>query len=229
MAPSIAGDVHWFSEHGLYDGLFLMRDEESGTFWDHMTGEAVYGPLVGTSLPVANLQQTTVAQVLQSDGDALVALSDQTLRADDDLKLDGLLARVRGGLSEFFSATVEREDDRRPTMDLGLGVWGGDEAIYYPYDVILGRDNAVLDRYSGRGLLVYNDPTARALAAYFTEADSFEWEDGVLRLSDGSRIEGGVLLDADGVKVEGRRPLQVFTRWYGFSLTFPEVPIYGGG
>ena len=44
MAPSIDGVTHTFAEHGLYDGLFLMRDEETGTFWDHLTGEAVYGP-----------------------------------------------------------------------------------------------------------------------------------------------------------------------------------------
>lgn len=229
MAPSIAGDVHLFSEHGLYDGLFLMRDEQSGTFWDHMTGEAVYGPLVGTSLDVSTLRQTTVAQVLRQDGQALVALSDQKLREDDDLKLDGLLARVRGGLSQFFSGTVEREDDRRPTMDLGLGIWGGERAIYYPYDTILAAGNAILDRYEGRGVLVYLDPSARALAAYFTEADGFEWDEGVLRLTDGERIEGGVLFGADGARATGRRPLQVFTRWYGFSLTFPGVPIYGGG
>ena len=33
MAPSVDGEIHWFAEHGLYDGLFLMRDEESGTYW----------------------------------------------------------------------------------------------------------------------------------------------------------------------------------------------------
>ncbi len=229
MAPSIAGDVHLFSEHGLYDGLFLMRDEESGTFWDHMTGEAVYGPMVGTSLDVTALQQTTVAQALLQDSDAVVALSDRELWEEDNLKLDGLLARVRGGLSQFFSATIEREDDRRPTMDLGLGVWGGDQAIYYPYDTVLAEGNAILGRYDGRGILVYLDPTARALAAYFTEADGFEWDDNVLRLNDGERIEGGVLYTAGGGRATDRRPLQVFTRWYGFSLTFPGVPIYGGG
>ena len=50
MTPSIDGTVHAFAEHGLYDGLFLMRDEESGTYWDHMTGDAVYGPLTGRRL-----------------------------------------------------------------------------------------------------------------------------------------------------------------------------------
>ena len=72
MAPRIDGEAHTFSEHGLYDGLFLLRDEESGTFWDHMTGEAVYGPLVGMSLPVETLRQTTVAQVLGEDAGARV-------------------------------------------------------------------------------------------------------------------------------------------------------------
>jgi PAS domain-containing protein len=229
MAPSIEGRTHTFSEHGLYDGLFLMRDEESGTFWDHMTGEAVYGPLVGTSLEIENLRQTTVAQVLREDPEALAALSDRTLAQDDELKLDGLLARVRGSLSRFFSSTIDEEDDRRPTMDLGLGIWGGEAPVYYPYDVVLEVGNALIDRYDGRGLVVYLDPTARALAGYFTEAESFEWDDAVLRLSDGTFVEEGVLRGADGERISDRRPLQVFTRWYGFSLTFPGVAIYDGG
>jgi hypothetical protein len=228
MAPRFDGQVHWFSEHGLYDGLFLMRDEESGTFWDHMTGEAVYGPEVGRALEVGNLRQSTVAQTLREDGETLVALSERELRSDDDLKLDGLLARVRGRLSDFFSNTVEEEDSRRPTMDLGLGLWGGAEAIYYPYETVMGEGRALLDRYEGRQVLVYLDPTAKALAAYFTEAETFDWDEDVLRLDDGSYVEGGVLFGADGSRLEGRRPLQVFTRWYGFSLTFPGVPIYGG-
>ena len=77
MAPRVDGEVYRFAEHGLYNGLFLMRDEESGTYWDHLTGEAVYGPLVGTTLEVSNLMQTTVAQVLGREPRALVALSDQ--------------------------------------------------------------------------------------------------------------------------------------------------------
>ncbi len=60
MAPRIDDNVHWFAEHGLYNGLFLLRDEESGTYWDHMTGEAVYGPLVGSTLDVSYLMQSTV-------------------------------------------------------------------------------------------------------------------------------------------------------------------------
>lgn len=229
MAPRIDGEVHTFSEHGLYDGLFLLMDQESETFWDHMTGEAVYGPLVGRSLPVETLRQTTVAQILGEDEGTRVALSDRELVSSEDLKLDGLLGQIRGRLSSFFSGTVEEEDDRRPTMDLGLGLWGGEGAVYYPYEAITDAGGAILDRYAGQGVVVYLDPTARSLMAWLTEADAVEWDGDVLRLGDGTAVEGGVLRNASGEAIPDRRPLQVFTRWYGFSLTFPDVAIYEGG
>ncbi len=227
MAPRVAGEVHWFAEHGLYNGLFLMRDEESGTFWDHMTGEAVYGPLVGSALEVSSLRQTTVAQVLGQDSGALVALSDRAMRTDEQMSLGGLLSRIRGGLNRMFSSTVKQEDDRRPTMDLGMGVWDGEEARYYPYDRITGNGNAVLDDFAGRQVVVYLDPSAYALAAAFIDTSGITWEDKVLRFSDGSYIEGGVFHDASGERAQIERPRQVFTRWYGFALTFPETEIYG--
>ena len=90
MAPSVGDEVHWFAEQGLYDGLFLMKDDETGTFWDHMTGRAVYGPLVGETLAVsAGLVQTTVERVLRSNPDALITISDQAIRTDENMKVGG--------------------------------------------------------------------------------------------------------------------------------------------
>ncbi len=226
MAPSVDGEVHWFQEHGLYDGLFLMMDDETGTFWDHMTGEAVYGPLTGTQLPVSNLLQTNAGQVLGESPDALVALSDRILWEEERLGLEGLVRGMAGRLSRMFQSTVEEEDTRRPTMDLGMGIWDGTRARYYPYDTVVGAGNAVLDRFGGRTVLVLLDPSAYALSAYYVDADDLIWDGAVLRLSDGTIIEGGVMRGPDGERVEVARPLQVFTRWYGFSLTFPDTEIY---
>ena len=36
MTPRVDGEVHTFTEQGLYDGLFIMWDEESGTYWNHL-------------------------------------------------------------------------------------------------------------------------------------------------------------------------------------------------
>ncbi len=194
-----------------------------------MTGEAVYGPLVGRTLEVAPLRQTTVGQILDEDPDALLAVSDheRTEEREERMSLDGLLARVGRSLSNMFKETVAEEDGRRPTMDLGLGIWSGEVARYYPYDVVMQSGKAVFDTFEGQRILVYLDPAAYALASVRVEAQAFEWDEDVLRLSDGSYIERGVLRDAEGQRIPPERPLQVFTRWYGFSLTFPQTSIYG--
>ncbi|MED5563782.1 MAG: hypothetical protein VYB16_04705 [Gemmatimonadota bacterium] len=51
----------------------------------------------------------------------------------------------------------------------------------------------------------------------------------MLRFSDGSYIEGGVFHDPSGERAQIERPHQVFTRWYGFALTFPETEVWGDG
>ncbi len=226
MAPSIDSVAHAFAEHGLYDGLFLMRDEETGTYWDHLTGEAVYGPRVGTVLEVSNLLHSRADQVLADDPDALLALSDRALRTDEDMESRGLLARVGGRLSKMFSSTVDDEDARLPTMDIGLGVWEGEEARYYSYDRVVAEDRAVLDTFQGQRMLVFLDPSTHVLSSFLVDADGLRWEDDVLRLSNDQYVEGSILYDSDGTRAEAARPLQIFTRWYGFALTFPNAEIY---
>jgi hypothetical protein len=226
MAPSIDSVAHTFAEHGLYDGLFLMRDEETGTYWDHLTGEAVYGPRVGTALEVSNLLHSRADQVLANDPDALIALSDRALRNDEDMESGGLLARVGGSLSEMFSSTVNEEDARLPTMDIGLGVWADEEARYYSYERVVAEDRAVLDTFQEQRVLVFLDPSTNVLSSFLVDADSLRWEDDVLRLSNEQYVEGSILYDSDGTRVEAARPLQIFTRWYGFALTFPNAEIY---
>lgn len=228
MTPRVGSAVHRFAEHGLYDGLFLMMDLETGTFWDHMTGRAVYGPLAGEQLEVtAGLQHTTAGQALLSHPDALITLSDEAIRTDDEMKVGGLLAGIRGRLNGIFESTVDRHDERRPPMDLGLGIWSDENARYYPMDVVRGEGRFVFDTFAGRSVIVLIDPENFVLSAFHVQATTGDWDGKILRLADGSYVESGVLHDAAGAVVEGARPLQVFTRWYGFSLTFPHTGIHG--
>ena len=112
-------------------------------------------------------------------------------------------------------------------MDLGLGLWTDTDARYYPLDVVRENGRALVDTFDDEKVLVYIDPQNFVLAAIRVEGENPQWEDDVLRLSDGTRIEEGIVYDANGQRSEAPRPLQVFTRWYGFSLTFPHTGIYG--
>lgn len=195
-----------------------------------MTGEALYGPLVGKKLEVESVIHTTVEQVLAEDPDALVAISTHPqamARVERAGSLAQLLERIPG-VPQMFPATMGNEDDRRERMDIGIGLWGDGGARYYPMETVVAQGGALLDRFDGKTVLVYNDPTARALLALNTDADGVRWDGAVLHLSNGRRIEDGVLLSPEGQRTAPDRPLQVFTRWYGFSLTFPETEIYEG-
>ena len=203
MTPSIDGVTHTFAEHGLYDGLFLMRDEETGTFWDHLTGEAVYGPRVGTVLEIANLLHSRADQVLENDPDALIALSDRAMRTDEDMEPRSLLARVGGRLSRMFRSTVDEEDARLPTMDIGLGIWDGEEARYYSYERVVAEGKAVLDTFQGKRTLVFLDPSSYVLSSFLVDAESLRWDDDILRLSNDQYVEGSILYDPDGTRANG--------------------------
>ena len=222
MIPRIDGEVHHFEAKGLYDGLSLLIDYESETWWDHVTGEAVYGPLVGKRLPIFNLLHSTVEQSLAADPDIHIAISDREIR-------DEWSPRTQRGsrLSRFFQRTLGREDDRVERMDIGIGIWTDQVHRYYSMVDIDANDGVILDEIDGRRVLIYVTPTSNAPVAVFTDARSFSWQGDEVHLDTGEIIRQGTVYHANGERMPVERPFQTFTRWYGFSLTFPGAEIYG--
>jgi hypothetical protein len=236
LTPTVHGTVTRFAPVGAYDGLLVLEDAATGTIWNHITGEALYGPAVGTSLgPPANVLHTTIGQLVSTPG-AHVAISDRAYFAGGKKfgTREGiaLLNRThrrpddRAALSDIFVATIAREDTRRPRMELGLGIWWEGGSRYYSRDLIRAAGNALLDRVNGQTLLVYVDPGTSIPTAMFVNAMQARMEGKVVRLDDSRTVRDGTLLDRHGRRLATERPLQVFTRWYGFALTFPGASIY---
>ena len=227
MTPIIDGEVHHFRSRGLYDGLSLMGDEETGSLWNHITGKSVYGPLQGTSLPVYNLLHTNVEQVLKVHPDIDVAISERPVRGRGGMMAlgSGQSPQLRPG----FRATIVEEDTRRPTMEIGLGIWSGSTARYYPMEMLRDAGGAVVDTLADRTVVVYFEPESYTLAALYANASAATVTDAGLELGGVGVLREGVLYSADGLRLEIDRPLQLFTRWYGFALTFPGTAIYESG
>jgi hypothetical protein len=238
LSPVVAGRTARFATAGVYDGMMVMQDANTGTLWNHITGEALFGPHVGTSLgPVANVLQMTVRQALAKDPASRIAISDRMYvaggRRYGTSPGISLLGRTHGrpeqrtALSDIFAASIGAEDTRRPRMDLGLGVWTGTAARYYPRELLRLKGGALIDRFGGRQLLVYVDPDTSTPAAMFVDSARARLDKDTVRLDGNQIVRHGVLLDGRGRTVAAERPLQVFTRWYGFALTFPGTDIYG--
>jgi hypothetical protein len=240
LVPIVDGTLHHFHYVGLYDGLAVMQDKESKTLWNHITGEAMYGPLVGHTLKhVGNLLQMNVRQALAVDPKMQIAISDREYFVGD--KHFGTAPGFGGGrgaeryaasnrdaqLGPVFVETLGKEDTRRPRMDMGLGVWTNSTHRYYPMDLLHQRGDALIDTIDGRNLLVYLEPEAYTPAAMFVSAKTAVMKGKDVRLEDGTIVHLGVMVGRDGKPRDVDRPQQIFTRWYGFALTFPGCEIAG--
>jgi len=186
------GTLHHFSAGGLYNGLVLLIDDETRTYWDHITGEALHGPLAGRQLERWSVAVTTVAAALRDSPGITISLSGKmSLTA----RLFSLLHRrtigTRGFLPPPFLMTMGNADHRLPRMTQGLGV-AADKARFYPTSAI---GDGIEDSWDGRILRVAFGPVDGVPFA--------AWEDG-------------------------GRPFQMFTRWYGFSFSFPGCEIFPG-
>jgi hypothetical protein len=243
----IDGTMHHFNNVGLYDALFVMQDTETKTLWNHITGEALYGPLVGRTLgPLTNLLQMNVRQALDLDPAMQVAISDRVYFAGDRQfgsasgfgpGRSGVPGRGAGprpspdnpgaALSEMFVATLGKEDTRRPRMDMGLGVWTGTTHRYYPMERIRERGEAFIDELDGRKLLIYIEPESATPAALFVNTKTAKVQGKEVRLDNGAVIRSSVFFDRKGKRQTAERPQQIFTRWYGFALTFPGSEVFG--
>ena len=225
MIPTIDGKLYHFENPGIYDGLFLMADTETSTFWNHITGEALYGELVGQRLGLSNLLQMNVEQALAMDPDIEIALSPY----EGPRLAGGQYARddETRDLMPRFAGTLGTEDERRPRMELGLGVWTDQTNRYYAVESIRAQGNFVIDELDGRSVLVYVDPISSTPAAIYLDAAEARFEGREIHLSDGTVVRAGGLVGPDGGPRSVDRPLQLFTRWYGYSRTFPGTEIFG--
>ena len=224
MTSTVNGEPHHFRVGGVYDGLFIMVDRETGTLWNHVTGEALHGPLTGARLDMTSLLQMNVKQALALDARMPVAVSDRPFGTRSNPFGPGI---ANPALPNGFAATMGSEDTRRPRMDIGLGIWTETTHRYYPMATIRERGAAFIDDVDGQQVLIYIQPESATPAAIFVTGSSPAWQEDEVRLDTGIVVRAGLLFDADGQALPVRHPNQMFTRWYGFSLTFPGCDVFG--
>ncbi|MFD1409200.1 DUF3179 domain-containing (seleno)protein [Kroppenstedtia eburnea] len=73
MVPLIDGEEHHFFCVGVYNGLAVLMDRETRSYWNHITGECVHGPLKGEKMEMLLLGQMTAGQALDQWPDLQLA------------------------------------------------------------------------------------------------------------------------------------------------------------
>jgi len=132
----------------------VMRDRETGTIWQHATGEALIGPLSGTELEVLGGQLTTWGAWRDDHPGTTVAAEPEAW--------DGLLSRSRTRRlaegTERVALPGQTEVDRRlPFTEDVVGVEVGGEAKAYPVAALRER-STIGDFLGGAPITVAYDP-----------------------------------------------------------------------
>ena len=220
--PFFEGQTLHFNRRGSYDGLLLIWDEETDSYWQHITGQCLHGQSRGKQLRmIATTRQMTAAETVARDGNARLLTAPLSA---EQAEYSGFANRMRTNPARVEAAilsTVGEEDTRRPRFELGLGAWNTHSSIFYPLIMLHTHDNALITEFEGRPLLVYQTPGAIAPVAVYLSARRAMWEGDILRLDQGAYILNDPYFSSDGRSQPTERPAQLLMRWYGFALTFP--------
>jgi hypothetical protein len=157
LTPLVDGRLLHLSAGGLSNGVVIARDDETGTYWNCFTGEGLAGPLAGRLLETWPIERSRAAAAIEAAPELPLARSSQigvhgriwswmvtsVARGDD------------GHMPGFFRKTLPPADQRRPELELGLGVVIDGVARFYPATELDGLDADELDdALAGRQIAV---------------------------------------------------------------------------
>jgi len=149
---------------GINNQNFLMRDEETGTYWQQISGRAISGPLAGKSLRLIHSDELTFAlwkTECSASGNAenatvmrdVAAFVPQYSPADWDVKM------------RQTPTVITHAEPGLAARDLMLGIRAGGAARAFPYDAVL-REKLILDRVGTEPVLLVVGPDNESVRAF---------------------------------------------------------------
>lgn len=158
---------------GINNQNFLMRDEETGTWWQQVTGAAIFGPLKGASLePVSSDELTFGLWKTESpEGEVLApAASDRKYYESDwepkVAKLPVVISFKGNGLGD---------------RDVVIGLEYNQAARAYPLTT-LAAQSPIEDHLGGAQVLLVMGPDGKSVRAFLSQIDGSALE--LFRKSD---------------------------------------------
>jgi hypothetical protein len=159
-------ELHFYVA-GINNQNFLMRDKETGTWWQQITGKAIYGPLRGAALELVLSDELTFGEWRSESpsGQVLAPVAKYTKEYDSNWEPD--VAKLPVVIS--FPGTELKSRD----VVIGLTIDGAARA--YPWETF-AKQSPVLDRVSGTPLLLVLGPDGKSFRVFLARIDGREAE-----------------------------------------------------
>ena len=132
---------------GINNQNFIMRDEETGSWWQQVTGEAIHGPLKGRRLAPVVHDEVSFAIWRAERPLGRVLKPDPKFKDEyEDWNWEKQMKKVR-------TVRAREKGDPADPRTMVVGVRIGDAARAYPFP-LLRRQSPVVDRLGGEPLLL---------------------------------------------------------------------------
>ena len=161
------GRVLHFYLAGINNQNFLMRDKETGSWWQQITGKAIFGPMQGAALDLVPSDELTFGEWKSevSDGKVLAPVPKYTKEYDP--KWEPEVAKLPVVIS--FPGTELKSRD----VVVGVTLDGGSRA--YPWESLV-KQSPVIDRIHGTPVLVVVGPDGKSFRVFVRRVDGKEAE-----------------------------------------------------
>jgi len=164
---TVNGRVLHFYLAGINNQNFLMRDKETGTWWQQITGKAICGPLQGASLELVPSDELTFGEWKSevSGGKVLAPVRKYANKYDSNWESE--VAKLPVVISFPGTELKSRE------VIVGVELEGVSRA--YPWDALV-KQSPVIDRVHGTPILVTVGPDGKSFRAFISRIDGQEAE-----------------------------------------------------
>jgi len=164
---TFGGRVLNFYLAGINNQNFLMRDRETGTWWQQIAGKAIFGPLKDARLELAPSDELSFGlwKTEAPGGQVLAPLARDQNQYDSQWE-----AEVRK-----LPVVISFPGTELKSRDLVIGLEVSGEARAYPVDTIL-KQSPVQDRVGGNPVLLVAGPDGKSVRAFRSRLDGSEVE-----------------------------------------------------
>ena len=214
---------------GINNQNFIMQDDQTGTWWQQVTGDAFLGPLKGRRLTLVPQDQLTFATWRAE------APRGRVLKPDDRIVRAGKYAPVDWERDMLRYRTPASADSQMPPRALVVGVALSGGAAAYPVERLTAA-GATLDEVGGEPIVIVRAPDTRSTRVFDRRVDGKTLELAVkvgaspFRLID---IETGTEWDFTGASVTGplagrqlRRVPFLEEYWFDWKTYHPTTRIF---
>jgi hypothetical protein len=227
---TVDGRVLHFHLAGINNQNFIMRDEETGSWWQQISGKCILGPLQGRQLKLFDHDELTFAtwrrenprgRVLQPD--PRIAAAGEYAPADWEQRM----TRVR------VATTLAEPDAVLPARTLVVGVEAGGASKAYPFDA-LAKQNPIVDTVGGVPLVVLLGEDGKSVRVFDRRLDGRALE--LFREPESSKLldaETGSVWDFTGAATDGalagrrlERLQPIKDYWFDWKAYHADTDVY---